>query len=411
MTAEVVRSLSAAELPDPMVMPSRRQCPLDPPHEYAALREERPWSRLRLPGGRVGWLVTRHEDARAVLTDPAFSPPLIQVTPNVDLPLPAEELQVPPGMFSAMDPPEQSRYRRLVSRHFTRKRSRELSPRIQQIVDEQLDGMAASGSPADLVRWFAQAIPTRVITEMLGIPEEDQEEYHRWVIAALTLATPEAELREAGAVIVGKLAALVAAKRANPQDDIISGLLLDDERPLTDEEVVSISVLLLIAGLETTANMLGLGAFALLEHPEQTAKLRADESLMDNAIEELLRYLTIVQFGLTRTAREETRIGDRVIPAGETIVVSLAAANRDPEVYPEAERLDLLRAETAHMAFGHGVHQCLGAQLARVEMKIAFTTLLRRFPDLRLAVPASEVPTGEDKVFYGVHELMVTWGA
>ncbi|AUG78932.1 Cytochrome P450 [Kitasatospora sp. MMS16-BH015] len=366
-------------------------------------------SRLRLPGGRIGWLVTRHEDVRAALADPRTSPPLIQVTPAADLPLPDEELEVPPGVFSAMDPPEQSRYRRLVSRYFTRKRCREITPRLEQIIDEQLTAMIEHGSPADLVEWFSQPIPTLVITEMLGIPAEQRPDYQRWILAMLSLDTEPEPLREARDGLYGGLGELVRARRVDPGDDILSDLLHGDT-PLKDDEVVGIGALLLIAGLETTANMLGLGAFALLQNPDQAAALRADEGLLDGAVEELLRYLTIVQFGLTRTAREDLEIAGQTVRAGETLIVSLAAANRDPQVYPEPDRLDLARDQAPHLAFGYGVHQCLGAQLARIEMKLAFRALLTRLPELRLAVPAEEVPTaGEDKVFYGVHSLLVAW--
>ncbi|MFC5028992.1 cytochrome P450 [Streptomyces sp. DSM 41987] len=396
-------------LPDPMNLPAERRCPLDPPEEYAQLRAERPLSRLRLPGGRIGWLVTRYEDVRATLADQRFSPPLIQVTPATDLPLPEEELQVPPGVFSAMDPPEQSRYRRQVSRYFTRKRTREITPRLTQIINDQLTAMIDHGPPVDLVSWFSQPIPTRVITEMLGIPEPDRAEYQRWILAMLSLKTDADQLREASDGLYGSLGELVRAKRTAPGDDIVSDLLHHGTSPLNDDEVVGISALLLIAGLETTANMLGLGTFALLQNPDQAAKLRANEDLLDTAVEELLRYLTIVQFGLTRTAREDTEIAGQLIRAGETVVTSLAAGNRDPGVYPDPDQLDVSRQGAPHMAFGFGVHQCLGAHLARVEMKIAFEALLRRLPGLRLAVPAEEVPTGVDKVFYGVHSLPVTW--
>ncbi|WP_344467690.1 cytochrome P450 [Kitasatospora kazusensis] len=396
-------------LPDPMILPSRRGCPFDPPEEYARLREERPMSRLRLPGGRVGWLVTRYEDARAALADPRTSPPLIQVTPATELPLPDDELAVPPGVFSAMDPPEQSRYRRLVSRYFTRKRCREITPRLEQIIDEQLTAMIGHGSPVDLVEWFSQPIPTLVITEMLGIPAGQRSDYQRWIIAMLSLDTEPEPLRVARDGLYGGLAELVRARRLEPGEDILSDLLHGDT-PLKDDEVVGIGALLLIAGLETTANMLGLGAFALLQNPAQADALRADEALLDDAVEELLRYLTIVQFGLTRTARADLEIAGQTVRAGETLIVSLAAANRDPQVYPDPDRLDLLRDQAPHLAFGHGIHQCLGAQLARVEMKLAFRALLTRLPGLRLAVPADQVRTAaEDKVFYGVHELPVAW--
>jgi cytochrome P450 len=394
-------------LPDPMTLPVHRTCPFDPPDEYAHLRAGRPFSRLVLPGGRVGWLVTRYEDVRATLADPRFSPPLIQVTPKTELPLPEDELTVPPGTFSALDPPEQSRYRRLVSRHFTRKRMREHAPRIQQLVDEHLTAMIEGGSPADLISQFAEPVPTAVITELLGVPERDRADYQHWISTMLSLTAESSELRAAQASIYASLAGLVRAKHDQPGDDIISALVHADA--LGDEEAVNMSALLLIAGLETTAYMVGLGSFALLQHPEQLAALSADEALLEPAIEELLRYLTIVQFGLTRTAREDLEICGHRIRSGDTVIASLAAANRDPGAFPDPDRLQVARAEIPHLAFGYGVHQCLGAQLARAEMKIAFGSLFRRLPGLRLAVPAEQVAMGDDKVFYGVHELPVAW--
>jgi len=206
---------------------------------------------------------------------------------------------------------------------------------------------------------------------------------------------------------------LVQAKRAQPGDDLLSGLITrgddDPEAALTDEELVHIGNVLLIAGHETTANMLALGTLALLEHPAQLAALRADFSLVDQAVEELLRYLSIVQFGLVRTATEDVEVGGQRIPAGEPIVASLAAANRDPAQFPEPDELDLSRAYSPHLAFGHGVHQCLGQQLARVEMKVGFRALLERFPSLRLAVPLEQVRMRDEAFIAGVHELPVTW--
>jgi cytochrome P450 len=397
-------------LPDPMTLPVGRRCPFDPPEEYARLRAERPFSRLRLPGGRIGWLVTRHEDVRATLADPRFSPPLIQVTPAAELPLREDELDVPPGTFSALDPPAHSRYRRLVSRHFTRKRMREATPRIQQLVDEHLTAMIRAGSPADLVKHFAEPAPTSVITEMLGVPVSGRADCRRCISIMLSLTADADQMRAARTSLYGSLGELVAAKHASPSDDIISELV-HGQTPLTDAEVVSMAALLLIAGLETTAYMLGLGAFALLQHPDQLGAVRADDALLSAAIEELLRYLTIVQFGLTRTAREDLDIGGQRIRRGETVIASLAAANRDPAVFADPDRLDIYRPEAPHLAFGYGVHQCIGAQLARAEMKIGFSTLFRRLPTLRLAVPPTQVPMGDDRVFYGVHALPVAWDA
>ena len=205
---------------------------------------------------------------------------------------------------------------------------------------------------------------------------------------------------------------LVRAKRLQPADDLLSGLIAregDPEGALSDDELVSIGNLLLVAGHETTANMLALGTLALLEHPGQLAALRADPSLIDGAVEELLRYLTIVQFGVMRTVTEDVEVGGRCIRAGKPIVASLAAANRDPQHFSEPDVLDLSRAYSPHLAFGHGVHQCLGQQLARVEMKVGFAALLERFPSLRLAVPLQDVRMRDDMFIYGVHALPVTW--
>lgn len=398
-------------LPDPMTLPVRRGCPFDPPEEYGRLRAERPISRLRLPGGRIGWLVTRYQDARATLADPKFTPPLMQIAPVEEFAFnEAEiaELEIPPGTFSALDPPEQTRYRRLVAQHFTVKHMRELTPRIEQIVAELLDDIERGGPPADLVSGFALPIPGRVISELLGVPVGQRDEFQHQTSAMLSWVSDGTEIREAREAIYKSLGELVAAKRRAPGQDVLSGLVHSDNS-LTDEEVVNMGVLLLIAGLETTANMLGLGAFALLEHPEQLDALRAGPELLDQAVEELLRYLTIVQFGLTRTAREATVVAGQPIAAGETVIVSLAAGNRDAEVFAEPDRLDITRRREQHLAFGYGVHQCLGAQLARVEMRIGFRALFQRFPTLRLAVPAAEVSLGEDMVFYGAHSLPVTW--
>jgi cytochrome P450 len=397
-----------AALPAPPPMPVHRTGPFDPPGEYARLRAERPVSRLRLPGGRIGWLVTRYQDVRAILADPRLSPPLVQVTPAAEPPVPEEELEVPAGTFSALDPPEHTRYRRLLSRYFTRKRVGELAPRIAQIADEHLVTMINSGCPADLVASFARPVPAAVTTEILGVPASSRACYMGWVLDMLAINADSARMRAAQKAIYDGLGELVAAKRGRPGDDIITNLLHSDAR-LSTAEVVNISALLLITGMDTTASMLGLGVFALLQHPDQLAAMRADESQLGAGIEELLRYLTIVQFGLTRTARADVEIGGRAIHAGETIIASLAAANRDPAVFSDPDRLDVRRGEIPHLAFGHGVHTCLGAQLARMELKTGLSALFRRLPSLRLAVPPEEVPMGHDRVFYGVHTLPVAW--
>jgi cytochrome P450 len=399
--------------PADLRLPMARECPFDPPAEYKRLRDEDPVSRLAFPDGSYGWLLSRYEDVRSVLADPRSSShlalganPIREVPPEV-----LDLLEVRPGQFIAMDPPEHTRYRRLLTGQFTVRRMNALTPRIEQIVADHLDAMGDMARPVDLVEAFALPVPSLVICEMLGVPYADREQFQRRSRALLTTTTDGPTLVQVRNEMDQYMLDLVQAKRLQPAEDLLSGLIAreDDEGALSDEELVHIGNLLLVAGHETTANMLALGTLALLEHPEQLAALRADPSLIDQAVEELLRYLTIAQFGLMRDATEDFEIGGQCIRAGETIVASLAAANRDPQHFPEPDALDLSRQYSPHLAFGHGVHQCLGQQLARMEMKVGFAALLERFPSLRLAVPVEQVRMRDETFVYGVHELPVTW--
>jgi cytochrome P450 len=394
---------------EPIAFPVHRSHRFDPPEEYRRLRAECPVSRLRLAGGRVGWLVTRYDDVRAVIADPRFTPPLAQVNPIEDPPLTDEELAVPPGTFSALDPPEHGRYRKLVAPAFTVRGVRELVPRIEQLVDEHLTAMVRNGPPRDLVGAFAMPVSLAVMSELLGLPAAGRDQFARATLTMFSLASTGDQLRAARGQMYQGMADLVEAKQARPGDDFLSRLA-DDHNGLSSEEVVNIGVLLLIAGLAMTAHMLGLGTFALLEHPDQLAALRADPSLIGQAVEELLRYLSIVQWGLTRTAREDSAVGGLHVRAGDTVIASLAAANRDPHVFPDPDSLVLGRPRNPHLAFGHGVHYCLGAQLGRAVMTAGLSALLRRLPTLRLAVVPGAIACGEDMVFYGVHALPVRWG-
>jgi cytochrome P450 len=392
----------------------RGKCPFDPPAEYNRLRDEDPVSLLAFPTGGYGWLLSRYEDVRAVLADPRSSSQRnIGANPIRELPPGAEELlEVRPGQFIVMDPPEHTRYRRLLTGQFTVRRMNALTPRIEQIVADHLDAMGKMARPVYLVQAFALPVPSLVICELLGVPYADRERFQHRTRALLSMTTDGPTLVQVRNEMIQYMLGLVRAKRLQPGDDLLSGLIGREDDPegaLSDEELVSIGNLLLVAGHETTANMLSLGTLALLEHPAQLAALSADPALIDQAIEELLRYLTIVQFGLIRTATEDIEVGGQRIRAGKPIVASLAAANRDPDQFPEPDALDLSRAYSPHLAFGHGVHQCLGQQLARVEMKVGFAALLERFPSLRLAVPLEQVRMRDDMFIYGVHELPVTW--
>ncbi|MFF0741709.1 cytochrome P450 [Streptomyces sp. NPDC004111] len=386
-------------------MPTERRpgCPFDPPAELTEARAHGPVSRFTHPGGKPGWMITGYDEVRAVLADPRFSSrkELMNV---VDFAIPP----APPGEFLLMDPPEHGRYRKPLIGRFTVRRMRLLTERVEQITAQCLDAMAAAGPGADLVTAFAKPIPTIVICELLGVPYADRGSFQEQIDTFMGGESDEADLVAAYTATQEYLAHLVTAKRANPTDDVLSELTRGD---LTDEELRGISLILLAAGLDTTANMLALGTFALLRNPDQLAALRARPELTDRAVEELLRYLTVAK-SFMRTALEDVEVGGHLVEAGTTVVLSYHTANHDPARFTGPGELDLDRQEGGHLAFGHGIHQCLGQQLARVEMRVAFPALLRRFPALRLAVPEREVvlrPESAD--IYGVKSLPVSWDA
>ena len=377
-----------------MTVPTTRDNPFDPPAELAA---RPPISRLRYPDGSLGWLVTDYAAARFVLSDQRFSSRLDLARSPIRVTTPQEV----PGAFLFMDPPEHTRYRRLLTGQFTLRRMRALEPRIAALAEQLLDALS---SPADLVHGFALPLPSLVICELLGVPYARHDRFERASHAMVDPALPEPERDVAGAELFGLLAEVVAEKRRSPGDDLLSGLL-----ELTDDEIMGIGVMLLFAGHETTANMLGLGTFALLRHPEQLARLRAEPSLIEGAVEELLRHLSIVQYEVNRAALDDVEVAGQLVAKGESLLVSIPMANRDPSRFPSPDTLDITRNTSGHMAFGHGVHQCLGQQLARIELRIGFAALLRRCPELALAVPPEEVPLKSGRGIYGVDALPVTW--
>jgi len=398
----------ASAWPDTMTLPMERDHPFDPPAELRRLRAGRPLNRLAFPDGHLGWLVTGHAVGRAVLSDPRFSVRQELRHFPVRLPMVSEQRgPARPGWFVRMDPPAHTRYRRLLTGQFTVRRMNQLTPRIVAIAAEHLDAMERQGPPADLVRGYALPIPSLVICELLGVPYAERESFQRQTATMISLHSTGDQVLAAVADLGRFLYELVVAKRAAPTDDLLGGLVASGE--LTDEEVTGVAMLLLIAGHETTANMLALGAYALLRNPDQLARLRADPALIDGAVEELLRYLSIIHTGLTRTALEDLTIEGQPVTAGETVVVAVAEANRDAAHFAAPDALDISRSETGHLAFGHGIHQCLGQQLARIEMRVGYAALLQRFPDLRLAIAPQDVPLRSDMAVYGVHRLPVAW--
>ncbi|GAB2681939.1 cytochrome P450 [Nocardia goodfellowii] len=389
-------------------LPTARQpgCPFDPPAELIEARRQGPISHYTFPGGKPGWLVTGHDLVRSILSDARFSSRKeLMLHPTIDY-SGFEIPPAPPGEFLLMDEPQHGRYRKPLASKFTARRMRLLTERVEQITADRLDAMEKAGPPTDLLAAFARPIPAILICELLGVPYEDRASFQDNVESFMGGEISDEDLMAAVTATYEYLTELVAAKRANPTDDVLSELTDTD---LTDEELRGMALVLLAAGLDTTANMLALGTFALLRHPDQLAALRADPALTDQAVEELLRYLSVAKTSM-RTALEDVELASQTIKAGQVVIASYHAANHDPDRFADPHVFDIHRRAGGHLAFGHGAHHCLGAQLARVEMRVAFPALISRFPTLRLAVSADEVALRPETAdIFGVKSLPVTW--
>jgi cytochrome P450 len=381
----------------------------DPVEELTRIRQDEGVRELETAFGARAYLVTRHSDVREVLADAtrfsnagAFQPPADERSEQ-------QRERDRAGMMLAFDPPEHTRLRRMLTPEFTVRRMRRLEPRIVEIVDEHLDAMERAGRPADLVASFALPIPSLVICELLGVPYADRTEFQARTGRLLDLSISMDERRELGRANQAYMDELVARARSAPGEDMLGMLVREHGDDLSSAELSGIGSLLLIAGHETTSNMLGLGTLALLRHPDQLALVRDDPAATVPAVEELLRWLSIVHTGVLRTTTTEVEIAGHRIGAGELVLCALPTANRDPELLADPQRLDVRRGAPGHLAFGHGVHHCLGAPLARMEMRIAFPALLRRFPNLAPAVPYEEIGFRAYHFVYGLHTLPVTW--
>ncbi|MEU4822036.1 cytochrome P450 [Actinomadura sp. NPDC023710] len=373
------------------------------------IRAPGPVARARMLSGDVGYAVTRAAEAQHVLCDPAFS------SAATFLPRTPAEPQEPVGssrVLFEMDPPEHTRLRRAVAQAFNRRRVEAMRPGIAEVVDGLLDEMAADGAPADLVRALCAPLPLTDICELLGVPREDRDSFRGWAEAIMALRghSPQ-EIDRARAAIQRYFVELVAARRAEPADDLVSELLTvrDREEPITEPELVRLAITLLIAGHGPTMNQLARSVYALLTRPELYAALHRDPDLVATAVEELLRTVPSVPVGTPRLALRDVEVGGVPIPAGSTVAVSALAANHDPALFTDPEVTDLGRTDNKHLTFGHGPHFCIGAQLARTEMRTALAALVRRFPGLRLAVPPEAVQWRTDSLFHGPLELPVTW--
>ena len=381
----------------------------------AALGEIRETEGVRTVTNAFGmqvYLVTRHDDIKAVLSDhERFSngrPPGFQF-PGAPQASEEELASARAGNLLGLDPPEHQRLRRMLTPEFTIRRMKRLEPRITEIVDAALDSMEIAGAPADLVENFALPIPSLVICELLGVPYDDREDFQRRSARQLDFSIPIPERQDLQRQGRAYMTTLVARARRQPGEDILGMLIREHGDELTDDELVGVASLLLLAGHETTSNMLGLGTLALLRHPEQLAAVRDDPDAVGPAIEELLRWLSIVQTAIPRITTTDVDIAGVTIPAGKLVFPSMPSGNRDPEFIDRPEVLDIRRGAPGHLAFGHGVHHCLGAPLARMEMRIAFPALMRRFPNLALAEDFDDVAFRTWNFIYGLKSLEVSW--
>ncbi|MEU1272156.1 cytochrome P450 [Streptomyces sp. NPDC005799] len=381
----------------------------DPPAEWRLLRESCPVARADLPTGDRAWLVTRYEDVRAVLNDPRLSR---AATTRPDAPR-LGPARPEPDSIMAMDPPDHTRLRRLLAPAFTGRQAERLRPRIARTAERLLDDMAEIGPPVDLVEHLARPLPIITICELLGVPDEDRESFKEWTDAALTLAPHAAGAvtgaRERLADYLRHLIAEKQEKQQTPGDDLLGTLIAArDEDRLRPAELVTVAATLITAGYHTVANSLANSVLALLRHPGQLDPLRGGPFPAE-AVEELLRWTPgPVSGGTIRIATEEVKIGATVVRPGEAVIPSTASANRDAEAFEDPDVLDLGRPENRHIAFGHGIHRCLGAPLARVELQVALDALVRRFPALRLAVTERELSWGTGMI-RGVNALPVAW--
>src|SRR6266568_66065 len=378
----------------------------DPDSVHARLREQRPVTPVIMPDETPAWLVTGYAEARAALADPRL---------RKNMP---GRRQEPDSIYAALevhmlnsDPPDHERLRRLVNKAFTARRVERLRPRITAITTRLLDDMSTLGGQAevDLLTSFAFPLPITVICELLGVPVADRDDFRTWSATAVSDTAPPELSRAHAAALIRYFMDLLAVKRREPADDLLSALTAarDDGDGLSENELVSMAFLLLVAGHQTTVNLIGSGVLALLLNPAELARLRADPALLGGAVEELLRHVNPVNNATFRRAAEAVEIGGVRIGRGDVVLIALSAANRDPSRFGDPDRLDLGRDSSGHLAFGHGIHHCLGAPLARLEAQIALAGLLERFGSMRLAVPANSLRWRPSTLIHGLESLPV----
>ena len=401
----------APVVPPAPAFPFERHCPFDPPAPYATARDTAPVMAVTLWNGERAWLVTRHADVRAVLVDDArFSGAMAQPGfPTVT------EARVTVDRneraFVGMDNPEHDRYRRMFTREFSVRRMQALKPKIAEIAEQLIDELVATGPPADLVGTLGVKFPSLVMSALFGSPFED----HAFIIGCAVARHGLTQTPQLAQVKARELAAyvrrLIDAKEANPGDDMVSRVIAEHVQPgnLSRDDFAEIGAMILRAGHDTTTNMIGMGTLLLLRDDALRLRLAGEPALIEAAVEELLRFVSPVQFSPRRVALEDVEIGGVLIRKGEGLFALLPSANRDAGVFVNPDTLDVERDNTEHLTFGYGIHQCLGQMLARYELQILYAALLRRLPGLRLAATLGEIRFKHDMQIYGVHNLPVTW--
>jgi cytochrome P450 len=385
-------------------------CPFDPAPQVREPGQEP--QKVRIWNGTTAWMFSKHEHVMSLFSDPRVSHDTTR--PNYPHESAGFEQKAKQGQaFVVMDDPEHARQRRMANPAFTAKRIMAMREPIQAEIDRHIDRLLAGPKPVDLVENFALAVPSLIISMMLGVPEEEQERFQYAAGLSIAQTTPPEVVLETTGALLKYLEELVIEKMNNPQDDLLSDIATKNVATgqLTSREAAVMARLLLIGGHETTANMIALSVALLLQHPDQLDELRTtdDETLMPRAIEELLRFHTIAHFGQRRMAIEDIEIGGVTVKAGEGIILAIEGANRSPEVYPDPDTFDIHREMPGHLAFGWGPHGCIGQSLARLELKIALTTLFRRIPTLHLAAEIDDLTFKDDAMIYGVHTLPVSW--
>lgn len=388
--------------------PMERTCPFAPPEEYRRMRDTAPVVRAALPNGAPVWAVTRYAEARQILGDPRIS----SNTGRPERPRGPDDDRPDDGFFIDMDPPEHSRFRRLLISELGARPMEAMRPAVQRIADTAIDELLAAGAPADLVGSYARRVAARVLCELFGVPAGDHAFFEsRLRMLSVTSMDPSVAA-QASRDVRGYLRELIRDAERAPHEGMIRRLAARHlpTGELTTDELINIGFLLLLAGYDSPANTISLGVLTLLRHPAQLAALRADPGLLPGAVEESLRFHSVQDWvSFDRVATEDMEVGAARIRAGDRLTVLAASANRDARAFDDPDTFDLHRSAHHHVAFGHGVHQCIGRNLARAELRIAYGTLLARLPTLRLAVGFEELPFAYHAPFFGLHAMPVTW--